>query len=121
MTSRRSSLFRDASERAASSSAAVPEALSSAPTCGSCFSGASESRPPIPKMIVVRTEHDDPREALGFGDPRGEPGHHVERLFLGGRERNLELGPGLLLLLELCEQGPSAERLTTTTGMPASP
>ena len=40
---------RAASLRATSSSAAVPEALSSAPRCGSWLSGASEWRPPMPR------------------------------------------------------------------------
>jgi hypothetical protein len=48
-TSRRSRPRSAASWRATSRSAAVPEALSSAPLCGSLASGSSEPWPPSPR------------------------------------------------------------------------
>ena len=50
-----------------------------------------------------------PGGALIRRRPRGA-GHDVERLLLGGRERNLELGPGLFLLLERLEQAAATRR-----------
>ena len=48
-TSRCSFALPPAIARATSSKVAVPDALSSAPRCGSCLPGASESRPPYPR------------------------------------------------------------------------
>ena len=50
-----------ASSRAISSSAAVPEALSSAPRCGSVLSGRQRVAPAEAEVVVVRADHDGGR------------------------------------------------------------